>query len=172
MTARANARLAGSAFLLYIVVGITHLIVFGQATRGADTAAQLASLAAHEPLARVTILLALFEALCALTLGLTLWALTREVDRDLAVMGLCCRAGEGVLVAISPAQTLALLWLANRSGATPAEAAATNALGGLLLAVGLGGLAAVCFGLGSLLFSWLFVRGRGIPPALGWLGLI
>ena len=174
MTLRANARLAGFMFLFYIVAGIMHMIVFNQATRGAEgTAAQLASIAQHASLVRVTFLLALLESLAALVLGVTLYALTREVDRDLAVMALCCRAGEGEMGLISAVRTLGLVSVAKgAAGAAPADAAAANALGALLLNVGAGGVGAIAFAVGSLLFSYLFLRARSIPVPLAWLGVL
>jgi len=58
---------------------------------------------------RVNIVLTLLQAGYALVLAVTLYALTRDQDRDLAVMALCCRVGEGVIAAVSPLGTLALL---------------------------------------------------------------
>jgi len=58
------------------------------------TNAQLASTAQHVSLVRATFLFALLEALAALVLGVTLYALTRDVDPDLALMSLFCSAGE------------------------------------------------------------------------------
>lgn len=174
MTNRTNARLAGFTFLFYIAVGVTHMVLSGQATRGAEGAATLASIARHAPLMRVTVLLTLLEAFSALTLGVTLWALTRDADRDLAVMALCCRAGEGMVGVLSASRTVQLLGLASgTAGAAPTDAAAANALGALLLnGGGAGGIAATCFGVGSTLFCYLFLRARSIPLPLAWLGLV
>ncbi len=56
MIRRTNARLAGFMFLFYIATGLTSLALFNRATGGAEgTAAQLASLAQHAPLVRVTV---------------------------------------------------------------------------------------------------------------------
>jgi Domain of unknown function (DUF4386) len=176
MTLRTNARLAGFMFLFYIVIGITHQVLIGKAYGGADgTAATLANMAHHAPLVRASLLVGLLEALAALVLGVTLYALTRDVDRDLAVMAMCCRVGEGIINAASSVRTLALMSLAasaTAAGITPQDATATNVLGAVLLKVGPGGVSATCFGLGSTIFSYLFIRGRGIPAPLAWLGLV
>lgn len=176
MTRTTNARLAGSVFLLYIVTGVTSMVLSGQATGGAEgTAAKLASIAQHASLVRINIVLTLLQAAYAMVLGVTLYALTRDQDHDLAVMALCCRVAEGVIAAISPIRALGLLSIATASTAAAApDAAAAQALGALLLKMGgwTGLIAATCFAVGSTLFSWLLLRGRMIPVALAWLGVL
>jgi hypothetical protein len=76
MTLSTNARLAGAAYLLYIATGI-------------------GSMAAP---AQIRPVLGTVMAFCALTLGATLYAITRHVDRDLALIAMLCRvleAGSG-----------------------------------------------------------------------------
>lgn len=176
MTRTTNARIAGIVFLLYIATGITSMVLSGQATSGAEgTAAKLASIAQHASIMRVNILLTLLCAGYALVLAVTLYALTRDQDRDLAVMALCCRVGEGVVIAaVSPLSTLALLSIATAgTAAAGADSAAAHALGVLLLQ--LDGpsflISAICFAVGSTLFSYLFLRARSIPVLLSWLGV-
>lgn len=72
MTFSGNSRLAGTAFLLYIATGI----------------GSMAAPASARPV------LATVMAFCALTLGATLYAITRTVDRDLALLALLCRVLE------------------------------------------------------------------------------
>lgn len=76
MTRRTNAKLAGFTFLFYIVVGITSLSMAGRT--------------------HVTDVLTIFTSLSALVLGVTLYALTREQDADLALLGLACRFVEAI----------------------------------------------------------------------------
>jgi hypothetical protein len=176
MSRTTNARVAGFILLLYIATGITSMVLSGQATGGAaGTAAKLASIAQHAAIMRVTIVLTLLQAGYALVLAVTLYALTRDQDRDVAVMALCCRAGEGIIAAAAPLLTLALLSVATAgTAATGADAAAVNATGALLLKMGgwTGIIAATCFALGSTLFSYLFLRARSIPVPLAWLGVL
>jgi len=75
MTLRTNARVAGFAYYLYIAAGIGSLA----AGRG--------------PLSSV---LSLFESLSALLLGVSLYAITRDEDRDLAMLAMMCRVVEAV----------------------------------------------------------------------------
>jgi hypothetical protein len=176
MTRTTNARLAGVTFLFYIATGITSLMLFNQAIRGAQgTAAKLAAIAEHPTVVRLTVVLALVIFLCAVVLGVTLYALTREEDRDLAMIALCCRVSEGVIAAVSATSTLQLLAIATASTAAAAPDAATaQALGGLLLNQRgwTGSIAAICFVMGSTLYSYLFLRARSIPVPLAWLGVL
>ncbi len=99
MTRTTNARIAGFTFLFYIAVGVTSLVLSNRAISGEGIASKLASIAQHASLVRVDILLTLLQAGCALVLAVTLYALTHDQDRDLAVMALCCRVGEGLVIA-------------------------------------------------------------------------
>jgi hypothetical protein len=176
MTRTMNARLAGFTFLFYIATGITSLMLFTQAIGGAQgTAAKLAAIAEHVTVIRLSVVLALVIFLCAVVLGVTLYALTREEDRDLAMIALCCRVSEGVIAAVSATSTLQLLAIATASTAAAAPDAATaQALGGLLLNQRgwTGSIAAICFVMGSTLYSYLFLRARSIPVPLAWLGVL
>ncbi|HZI64366.1 MAG TPA: DUF4386 domain-containing protein, partial [Thermoanaerobaculia bacterium] len=170
MTRRTNSRIAGFTFLLYIAVGITTLVLSGRATGGEGTAAKLASIAQHETEMRLVVFLSLLTSFCAIVLGVTLWAITREQDPDLAMLGLTCRVLEGVPHGLST--TLALLWLtAAGGGAAALDAGAKTALGAYLLRGG-GGTGAIFFAVGSTLFAWLLLRGRVVPVALARLGVV
>ena len=76
MTRRANARIAGFTFLIYIVVGLSSL-----------------ALPSTAPAAALVPVLTSFSAL---VLGVTLYAITRGQDRDLAMLALVCRVIEAV----------------------------------------------------------------------------
>src|SRR5204863_7155498 len=130
MTLRANARLAGFTLLLYFVTGIGSMVLFNQASAGVGTAARLARIASHPTLVRVSALLLLLEFLCELVLAVTLFALTRDQDRDLALLAMGCRLTEGVIAAMATGSRLDLLAVAITSRtATGADAAAAQALG-------------------------------------------
>lgn len=181
VTRKTNARLAGVAFLLYIAVGLTSMALDGRAAQGEGTAAKLASLAAHAADVRTTLVLGLAMGLCALVLGVTLHALTREEDADLALLALCCRVGEGLVGLAGIPASLGLLKLAAAatSAATAGlpeaqDGAAANALGSHLLSLGVGStlVCASLFAVGSTLFCYLFLRARTIPAALAWLGVV
>ncbi|HEV8383987.1 MAG TPA: DUF4386 domain-containing protein [Candidatus Acidoferrales bacterium] len=172
MTRTTNARVAGFMFLFYIVVGLTHLYLSNQATSGAEgSAAKLASMAQHATLVRLTVVLALLEAVSAVVLAVALYGLTRDVDHDLAIMALSFRVGEGVTNAISTVKTLAMLSIATAAAGAATPDAVAQAVGGVLLKVGVGGSGAFLFSVGSTIYSYLFLRARSIPVWLAWLGV-
>jgi hypothetical protein len=171
MTRNTNARLAGVAFLLYIVSGIASMVVFRRATSGAGIAAKLASIAQHTTEVRVHIFLVLLGCFSAVVLGVTLFALTREQDPDVAMIGMACRVIEGANSAIGLSSTYALLWLVTATGPNAPDAAGAQALGAFLM-TGDATVSALFFAVGSTLFSWLLLRGRMIPIPLAWLGVV
>ena len=171
MTRSTNARVAGVAYLLYIAVAFPSMLLSGRATAGDTTAAKLATLARHAGDMRLAAVLGLIGCLCALVLAVTLYAVTRDEDRDVAMLGLTCRVAEGITGAVGIPGSLALLSLAASGSANGPAADATQAVGALVLrqssAVG-----AWFFAVGSTAFSWLLLRGRMIPVPLAWLGVI
>ena len=174
MTRTTNARVAGFTFLSYIALGIAVMVLFGRATNAEGIAAELAGIAQHASDVRLAVVLSLLTGFAALVLGVSLYSITRDEDPDLAMLALTCRVGEGVLGTI-PVATLGLLWLATAQGEADAPDAATaHALAAFLLKVGgwKTSIGATLFAVGSMLFSWLLLRGRMIPVALAWLGVL
>jgi hypothetical protein len=174
MSHTANARIAGFAFLFYIAVGLAQMALFGGATGAEGIAAKLASIAQHATDVRVSVALGLLTSFVALVLATALYAITREQDRFLAMVALTCRVGEGVIGGIFIPTTLGLLALATDAGANAPDTAAAHALGSFLLTARAWNpiIAATFFAVGSTLFSWLLLRGRMIPVALAWLGVL
>jgi hypothetical protein len=174
MTRTTNARIAGFAFLLYIAAGVAGMVLFSRAAGGEGIAAKLAEIAQHTTEVRVAVMLSLLTCFTALVLAVTLYGITRDEDPDLAMLALTCRVSEGVLSAIFMLATLGLLWLGTAAGANAPDAAAAQALGAFLLKVQGWStmIGATFFAVGSVLFSYLLLRGRMIPAALAWLGVI
>ena len=171
MTRTTNARVAGFTFLAYIAAGVASMIVFGRATSGLGIAAKLAGIAQHATDVGVVVVLGLLQCFAALVLAVTLYAITREQDPDLAMLALTCRVGEGLVGCTSIPSTLALLWLATLGGAEAPDTGAAHLLGAYLLR-GDVALTATLFAVGSTLFSYLLLRGRMIPIPLAWLGVV
>ncbi len=167
MTRRNNARLAGFAYLFYIAVAFPSMVLMSRATGGDGMAAKLASVAQHAADVHLVAVLSLLSSCCALALAVSLWSITRGQDPDLAMLGLTCRVAEGITGAVSIPASLGLLWLATNAP----DPASAQALGGFVLQDS-PLVAASFFALGSLLFSWLLLRGRMIPVALAWLGVV
>ena len=172
MTRTTNARIAGFTFLFYIVVGIASMLLFSQATSGEVATEKLASIAQHVPQVRLTIVLGLLQAVCAFVLAVTLYAITRDQDSDLAMLALIFRVGEGLLGAISTRATLDLLWLGTSAGPKAPDAATRQALGTYLLNGPDWNMSAILFAMGSTLFSYLLLRGRTVPVPLAWIGVV
>ncbi len=171
MTRTTNARIAGSTFLVYIAAGIGSMAVFGRAASGEGIATKLAGIAQHPTAIGVVVVLGLVQCFAALVLAATLYAITREQDRDLAMLALICRVSEGVIAGSSIPGTLALRWLATASGADALDTGAAHALAAYLLR-GDVAVTATFFAVGSTLFCYLFLRGRMIPLPLAWLGVV
>ena len=112
---------------------------------------------------RLAAVLSLVGCFCALVLAVTLYAITRVQDPDLAMIGLTCRVAEGVTGGTGLAATLALLSSVNAVG--------SEALGAFVLAdtVFVG---ATFFAVGSTIFSWLLLRGRMVPAWLATVGVV
>lgn len=172
MTRRSSARLAGIAFLVYIAVGISGSVLYARGTAGKTMAEKLASVPAHLLEIRISLLLTILSAICALVLAVTLYGVTRDQDHEVAMFGLVCRAGEGIL-GIFTVSTLGMLWLGTATGADAPDAAIAPALGTLLARLGAwkATTCAFLFALGSTAFAWLLLRGRMIPRWLALLGV-
>src|SRR5262249_27682659 len=170
MTQRTNARVAGFAFLFYIAVGVTQMVL-SSATRAEGTTARLALIAEHASRVRVNIVLSLVICVTAVVLATALYGITREVDGGLAVLGFAFRLGEGLLAALAPLPALGLLWLATEKvEPTPTASALAELL--LNLQAWNVNIIATLFAFGSTVFSWLLLRGRMIPVGLAWLGVV
>ena len=173
MTRTTNARIAGFTFLFYIAVAITSMVLSARATSGEGVVAQLATMAQHATEVRLAVLLIPLMNLAALVLAVTLYSITREQDPDLAMLGMICRVAEGI-AGMDVSKTLGLLWLATTPDATAPDPGAAPAIGAYLLKTEAWSAipSATFFAIGSTLFSWLLLRGRMIPAALAWLGVL
>jgi len=174
MTRTTNARIAGFTYLFYTAVALISMVWFDRASSGEGTAARLASMAQHATGVRVAVVLSLLGCLSALVLAVTLYAVTREQDPDLAMLALICRVAEGIFSSIFIPATLGLLWLATVNGTNASDAATAHAFDAFLLRVpGLSApLPGTFFALGSTIFSWLLLRSRMIPIGLAALGVV
>ena len=172
MSIKTNSRIAGVTFLFYIAAGIASMQLQSTATAGEGTAEKLASIAGHTTGFGVSIILDLLCNFSALVLAVTLYAITRHQDRDIAMMGFAFRAGEGIIGAANLPKTLGLLWLATSGSGAVNGTVSANSIGEyLLMPVDSSNISALFFAAGSTVFSYLFLRGRMIPAALAWLGI-
>jgi len=173
MTRTTNAKVAGFAFLFYDAATLVGGYLWIKATRADGITAKLASITQHATGVGISIVLALLTCFAALVLAVTLYRLTVDQDRDIAMLAMACRLGEGVLNAIFILPTLGLMWLGTFAGANATETDAVHVLGKVLFQTLDWGttLGSAVFALGSTLFFYLFLRGRSIPILLAWLGV-
>jgi hypothetical protein len=172
MTVKTNARIAGITFLVYIAAAFPAMVLFGRATSAHGIAAKLAGIAQHATDVRISVILELVGALSALVLAVTLYAVTRRVDAELAMLAFTCRVVEGVSGAIGIKSSAKLLWLTTATGTNAPDAETVRIVAATLLTGQAAGVTATFFAIGSTLFSWLLLRGRMIPSPLAWLGVI
>jgi len=174
MTRTANARIAGFTFLFYIAVAFPSMVLFERATKGDGIALQLERMAEHASDVRIAVVLSLLSCFCALVLAVTMYNITRDQDADIAMLGLTCRVAEGVVGAIFIPGALGLLWLATAAGANAPDPATANTLAAFLLETQDWSvtIAATFFAVGSTAFACLLLRGRIVPAALAWLGVL
>lgn len=154
MTRPTSARVAGFTFLLYIATGLAGMS--GLVSRlGAS------------------VVLSLVMCFSALVLGVALYRVTCDEDRELAMFGLVCRTGEGVLGAVFLPLRLALVTLGTAVAASAADGETARALVAIVGSARRWNtiVGATFFAAGSLAFCWLLLRGRMIPSVLGWLGV-
>jgi len=118
VTRRTNATVAGVTFVVYIVAGIASLALKNRVSAAA--------------------LLTVVMSFSALVLGVTLYAITREVDQDLALLALLCRVIESVPGHVSGAIDFAVgstlfCWLLLRGRLIPFALAVLGVLASALL---------------------------------------
>lgn len=171
-----TARLAGFMFLFYIAISFISMAISNQASSGAiGVEAKLASIAQHVPLVRLSALLSLLTFFVAAVLAVALFVLTHNQNPYIALLALCCRIAEGIVIAISAVWTFGLLSVATASPlAAASDSAVAHTLGGFLFQQESSSIliSATCFAVGSTLYSYLFLRARSIPVLLAWFGLL
>ncbi len=173
MTRTTNARIAGFTYLFYAAIGICLELLMHQATGVDGDAAKLARIGEYATNVRLAILITLLECFSALVLAVTLYAITRVQDHELAMLALVCRVVEGVLGSLNIRSHLGLLWLAKAGvGAGAPDIPTTNALRAFLLMPGPSvPIGSIFFAVGSTIFSYLLLRGRMVPVSIAWLGV-
>jgi hypothetical protein len=167
VTVKTNSRVAGFAFLFYIVMSLLPAWLLRPISSAVGTAAKLTAMAAHPTLTRSGALFSLIAMVNAIVLGAALYALTRFIDRDLALIALLFRVAEGVLSPVGAFTRRALLMIATEPAPNIPLADVLLKTQGFSFLLG-----STCFAAGSTLFAFLFLRSRSIPVWLAWLGFL
>jgi uncharacterized protein DUF4386 len=176
MTASTNSRVAGITFLAYIVIGLSSMYVDSLIVRGAeDSATRLSNIAQSTSLMQLQIILTLLSAACAIVIAVTVYGLTRDIDRELAIFAFVFRLAEGIIIIMATLVLIASMSVAANATGSSGDNAHFLAMGTVLQkiesVIGMG-LAALCFSVGSTFYCYLFLKGRSIPTALAWLGFL
>ena len=172
MTQRTDARMAGVAYLSYIVFAMSSSILFAKSAAGNDISQKLSTLARMISTARITVLLDLLQTVCALVLAVTLYQLVKRVNPTLALLAMFFRVGEGLLGFLPLLSKLELMRLATTATVGSVNAAANLSMANELLHRPDEVFSEFCFVVGGFLFSLLFLRGRLIPRWLAWIGVL
>ncbi|WP_263381294.1 DUF4386 domain-containing protein [Granulicella arctica] len=172
MTHRFDSRLAGCAYLSYVVFTMASSILYGRATAGESDSQALANLSRTISQARVTVLLDLLQIVCAVVLAVTLYRLVSSVNPTIALLAMFFRLGEGLLGFLPLLSKLELMRLATDPSVAFANASSVLLLANENLHRPDDGFSQFCFVVGGFMFAYLFLRGRLIPRWLGWIGVV
>ena len=174
MKTNTNARIAGATFLFYTATAIAEMVLLRRAVSGKPITAMVAAISQHAASMRWVFLLSTATIIEAVFLAVSLYAITYDTDRDIALLALSCRLVEAVINVIPTVAFAALLWLATEGATTPVDALTGSSLAVFLLRIPKWSttVSAICFGIGSTLFSYLFLRARCIPVLLAYVGLV
>jgi len=168
---RKYARLAGFLFLAEIIVVLAGGFILSRVAGGGTLAERAARITASEHLYRLGLSMIVIVSLGSALLAFSLYATLRPVNSLLAQLAMIFALGDSFLALIvrmcgfvrvhlyASAQTIGTTALQALSDLMSSIADVTENLGG------------ICFGIGLLIFFYLFFRSRYIPRALSALGL-
>ena len=172
MTQRTEGKLAGYAYLAYIISAMSAAVLSGKATAGADTSHMLSTLRSTIGIAQVTVLFDLMQIVCAIVLAVTLYRLSRTVDATLALLAMAFRFGEGLAGFTPLLGKLELMKLATASNPLCASSVACLATAAEIYNRPDDLFGQFCFVVGGFLFAYLLLAGRLIPRWMAWTGVV
>lgn len=172
-TQRHYARLAGLLFVGVIVIALGAGLVLSHIA-GSGTFAETAKrIAASERLYRLGLATVVIATLSSALLAFSLYATLRWVNSLLAQLALIFSLSDSFLALLVRMSGFVRLHLDVSAQTSPAAATAAQSSAELLRSIAgvtenLGG---ICFGIGSLLFYYLFFKSRYVPRVLAALGV-
>jgi hypothetical protein len=161
-------------FLFLIATVLAGSALLG-GVEGDEISTTLRDVSDHTFRVRLGVLSLIAGGISTLILAAALYAVTKHEDRNLAILGLSCRAVEAGLYAVGIISALTLLSLSEQTTTAGAgEPTAAYTLGVIVSDVNARGanVGAAFFAVGSLLYAYLLLRARSIPVALSALGVI
>lgn len=173
---RKAARIAGVLFLLSFMVPflnwifvLSRFIVAGNAV---DTAR---SILANEALFRIGIINGLLTSAVTVALTLALYAILRSVNKALALLAVCLKMTEAVLVAaVALGNHVALLVLKGQASTPALDPERTQALVGQFLnaSLSVSAVPMVFLGLNMMVFLHLLFKSNYVPRPLAGFGIL
>lgn len=171
---RSAAKIVGFLYLFAMAISI-----FGESVRGRlilphDAAQTASSIVASEALFRLSIVGDLVIYVCDIILFWGIYVILKRVNKDIALLAAFFRLVEtAILGATTLTAFIALRLLSGADYLRVVETAQLQALArGFLSIYGIGlSVGFVFLGLGSAIFSYLWLKSRYIPRGLAWLGI-
>src|SRR5262245_46355406 len=167
-TQRRYARFAGFLLLWLIVNGLGGGLVLSRIAGTGTPTETAARITASERVYRVALASQVIENLSAILLAFALYATLKPVNSFLAQLAMIFILEDtvlGLIVRVS-AYVRLQLYTASQSAGTLTLVDLTRTIG--VAAESVGG---ICFGIGSLVFFYLFLESRYIPRALSTIGV-
>ena len=167
------ARWAGGLFLWLIVAGVAGAAIISQ-IKGTGEFHQVSErISSAEHLYRAALILELLGAISAIPLATLLYAVLARFGRTLALTAAAFRIAEAIIGAVGIIFAFARLGIYTSTDLSSSGPAAPEGLVDLTRYAGFAAhnLSAFNFGIGSLLFFWLFLRSGFLPRALSWIGI-
>ena len=163
---RLNARVAGLAYILIIVIAMLSVsLVDSRLIVGGNNAATTDNIIAHGLLFRAGIASMLAMYAGVLVLSLALYLILRTVSAELALLALLFRSAEAILGGATVLLSFIILLLASGGASSALGPEALHALVGMFVDVRAAALdiVLVFVGVGGSLYCYLFFVSRSIP---------
>ncbi len=172
---RTAARVVGICYLVAMATAVLGFAIRGAMIVPGDGAATAASILASETLFRIGILSDVFTFIVDIVLIAALYVVLQPVNRDFAMLAAFWRLMETALLLVATLNGFAVLRILTGTeldGVVEAEMLHAQARM-TLNAYGDGYRVGFAFlGLGSALFSYLWLKSRYVPRSLAWLGVV
>jgi hypothetical protein len=172
-TNRTNAVVAGALFIVATVADVISRVAFVQPILSAPD--YLTKISANENQVLLGALFLLIGAVSAAGIAIALYPVLRTHNEGLALGSVGFRLIEGALYVGLVVCLLLLVTLSQESANSGAPASSAYKVPGALLMAArdsLGEVAVLAFGLGALMYYWVFYRSRLIPRWLSAWGLV
>src|SRR5262245_26976068 len=171
---RFYARLAGVVLIWLMINGLVSIFILSRITGNGTFTEMAIRIAASERLYRVALSGLVIENLSGALLAFALYVTLKPVNSVLAILGMICGLGDAILGLIVRmlASVRLPLYISSQSVAASRPIAAqeladlTRGMGSVTENIG-----GIIFGIGSLLFFWLFFKSKYIPRILSGTGL-